>query len=112
MFKLTLLQEEVEKYIDKNRIHLSCFALFNKKLFKDKKTMENEIRNGKIILTNSVGKFLMQKQRIDKYITELPETVNGQRMTKLDFKCYVFSSDQLKVFVEMIRNHKVSRIIH
>lgn len=109
MFKLTLLQEEVEKYIHKNRIHLSCFAMFNKKLFKDKKTMENEIRNGKIVLTNSVGKFLMQKGRIEKYTTE---TTEKSLETKLDFNCYVFSSAQLQAFVEMVRNHKVSRIIH
>lgn len=108
----TSLQEKIDNYIQHDEIHLRCYALFNQKFFEDMETRENEIRNGKIILTNSVGKFLMQKNRIVKYITELPEIVDGQKMTKLDFNCYVFSGTQLRQFIEIVKHHKVLRLIH
>ncbi|MDA3886140.1 MAG: hypothetical protein PF638_11160 [Candidatus Delongbacteria bacterium] len=95
---LNYVQEKVEKFIDKNRIHLSAKAVFDESLFADQKEMKKEITNGKIVLTNSVGKFLMQKGKIELYT----KTEKDDSMTHMNFDCFVFSGDQLKEFVEMI----------
>ncbi len=85
-------------------------AVFDKRIFKNPQQMENEIRNGKIVLTNSVGKFLMQKGRIEKYTKEEPDIDINK--TRLNFDIFVFSGEQLKAFVNMVNNHKNTRIIH
>ena len=109
MSKFTLLEKRVEEYIDKNRIHLSTYAVFDKDLLKDLKRVEDEITHGKIVLTNSVGKFLMQKGRIEKYITE--EDLDEINSRKLSFDAFVFSGDQLREFVKMVNSTKKSNLI-
>lgn len=100
MGELTPIQILVENFIEKNRIHLSSYALINKKVFRNQQHMEDEIRNAKNNITHSVGKFLLQKGKIKKYVKESDDKELGT--TKLSFDVFVFSEDELRKFVKTI----------
>ena len=112
MLKLrTVLQEKIEQYIEKQRIHLRSYAEFDRSKFKDKEELEREVEHGKLILTNSIANFLLNKEHIGKYIVETRQQDNMD-LSRLNLDVFVFSGDQLKLFVEMIKNHRESRILH
>ena len=117
MSKLTTLQQKVEDYIEKNRIHLSSFATFDKKKFKNKKIMDKEIKHARIILSNKMVQNLMSEGKMKEYLKEFPPG-KGNADTILQFEVFVFSAAQIRSFIDLIQNHGIinlapeSRIIH
>lgn len=117
MSKLTTLQQKIENFIEKNRIHLSSFAIFNKDKFKNKEAMNTEIEHARIILANKMVHNLMLEDKIKDYLKEFPPE-KGETDTTLQFEVFVFSATQIRSFIDLIQNHGVinlipeSRIIH
>ena len=92
--------ERVDAFIEKNGIHLKMSADFDWSKLK-KHSKDKEKTNAKIIMSHSIGNYLVDDKRVDKYLShiEIPEHPD---MEALQFNCYVFSGGQLRAFIEKV----------